>query len=153
MGHTYGCRDAWSFYVPSEHLPERDIDTYWRDALHFPAAEQMCHLRKLFTDYPWYALVPDQDASLVVHGSDECNLRIQGALSAEGRYAVVYIPDDMPVWVDLARLSGGAVDARWFDPATGVYTFIQRYTGKAVTRFYWAENAAEQDHLLVLSSG
>jgi hypothetical protein len=152
MGHTYGCRDVWSFYVPSDQPPGRDIDTYWRDAIHFPAAEQLRYLRQVFTDYPWHALVPDQDGLLVVHGSDEGNLRIQGALAEDNRYAVIYIPDDMPVWVDLSRLGGAAVDARWYDPTTGRYSFIQRYTDKAVTCLYWAENPAEQDHVLVLSS-
>ena len=152
MGHTYGCRDAWSFHVPSDQPPNRDIDTHWRDAIRFSAAQQLRHLRRLFTDHPWYALVPDQDNSLVVHGSWEANFRIQGALSEDGRYAVVYIPDDMPVWVDLNRLKGEAVDARWFNPANGEYHFIQRFHDSSVTRFYWSENANEQDHLLALST-
>ena len=152
MGHTYGCRDAWSFYVPSDQPPGRDIDTYWKDTLRFPAAEQLRHWRKLFTDHPWYALSPDQKSRLVVHGSDEGNLRIQSAIAQDGTSAVIYIPDDMPAWVDLACLSGRAVDARWFDPTTGEYAFIQRYGEKSVARFYWAGNIDEQDHVLVLSA-
>lgn len=152
MGHTYGCRDAWSFYVPCDQPPPIDIDTYWKDALRFPAAEQVRHLRKLFTDHPWYALIPDQENALVVHGSDEGNLRIQGAIAQDATFAVIYIPDDMPVWVDLARLSGKAVDARWFDPITGEYAFVQRYCEKSVTSFYWAGNIDERDHVLVLSA-
>lgn len=69
-------------------------------------AQQICHLRKLFTDYPWYALVLSQDNSFLAHESWEGNFRIQGALSKDGKYAVVYIPDDMQVWIDLNRLKG-----------------------------------------------
>jgi hypothetical protein len=150
LGHTYGCRDAWSFHVPSDQPPGRDIDTYWRDAIRFPAAQQLRHLRKLFTDYPWYDLVPDQDDSLVVHGSWEGNFRVQGGLSQDRKFAVIYIPDDMPVWIDLNRLEGEMVDARWFNPVNGEYSFIQRFTAKEVTKFYWP-GMNEQDHLLVLS--
>ncbi len=74
------------------------------------------------------------------------------AISEVGSYALVDIPDDMPVWVDLARLGGTAVDARWFDPVTGTYTFVQRYHDRAIERFYWALNPREQDHVLVLSA-
>ncbi|MDH7569491.1 MAG: DUF4038 domain-containing protein, partial [Armatimonadota bacterium] len=50
-GHTYGCRDVWSFYVPADRPAVRDVDTHWREALFFPAATQMRHLRRLFTQY------------------------------------------------------------------------------------------------------
>jgi hypothetical protein len=152
LGHTYGCRDAWSFYVPADRPPGRDIDTHWVDAIQFPAAWQLCHWRALFTDYPWHKLVPDQDGSLVTHGSCEGNQRIQGALSEDGDFALVYIPDDMPVWVDLTQLGGRAVDARWFDPVTGNYTFVQRYHDKGEQGFYWAQNPGDQDHVLALSA-
>jgi hypothetical protein len=152
LGHTYGCRDAWSFYVPSEQPPWRDVDTYWKEAIQFPAAGQLRHWRALFTDYPWYKLVPNQDDSLVTHGNCEGSPHIQGALSENGDFALVYLPDDMPVWVDLEQLDGKAVDAHWFDPVTGRYTFIQRYHEKAIARFYWSQNPGEQDHILVLTA-
>jgi hypothetical protein len=150
LGHTYGCRDVWYFYVPTERPPARDFEMHWKEALHLPAARQLRHLKELFTRYPWHALVPDRDHALVVHGSGAGNLRVQGAVATGGAFALVYIPDDMPVWIDLNRLGGAAVDAEWFDPTTGEYTFVRRYQEKAVTRFHWTANPGEQDHLLVL---
>ena len=58
-GHTYGCRDVWSFYVPSERPPTRCVDMHWRQALHLPGARQLQHWRALFERYPWHRLVPD----------------------------------------------------------------------------------------------
>ncbi len=58
-GHTYGCRDVWSFYVPSERPPTRCVDMPWRQALHLPGARQLQHWRALFERYPWHRLVPD----------------------------------------------------------------------------------------------
>ena len=40
-GHTYGCRDVWSFYGPSERPPTRCVDMHWRQALHLPGARQL----------------------------------------------------------------------------------------------------------------
>jgi hypothetical protein len=152
LGHTYGCRDAWSFHVPSDEPPWRDVDTHWREAIQFPGALQLHHWRTLFADYSWHKLVPDQEGTLVTHGNCEGSPRIQGARSAEGDFALVYIPDDMPVWVDLGQLRGQVVDARWFDPVTGTYTFIRRYRDQAVHRFSWTQNPGEQDHVLALST-
>ncbi|HVG96433.1 MAG TPA: glycoside hydrolase family 140 protein [Chloroflexota bacterium] len=150
LGHTYGCRDVWCFYVPSDRPPDRDVDLHWRDALHLPAARQLRHWRTLFTRYPWYLLSPDQDGALVVLGSGEGNHRIQGAVAGDGSFALVYLPDDMPVWIDLNRLGGDAVDAEWFDPATGGWTFAGRHYAKSVNRFHWEANPGGQDHVLVL---
>jgi hypothetical protein len=152
LGHTYGCRDVWSFHIPSDRPAGRDVDTHWKEAIQFPAARQLRHWRALFTGYPWYKLVPDLSSSLVTHGNCEGSPHIQGAVSQEGEFALVYVPDDMPVWVDLGRLAGQAVDAQWFDPVTGGYRFIRRYHDKAMTRFEWLENPGEQDHVLVLSA-
>ena len=135
LGHTYGCRDVWSFRVPSAHAPSRDVDTYWRDALHFPAAEELCYLRSLFSDYPWYNLVPDQDGSLVTQGSMGGSLRIQGAVARDRSYALVNGPEPMPVWIDLTRLCGEFVDAFWFSPSNGRYTFLHRYQAEEKVRF------------------
>jgi hypothetical protein len=58
MGHTYGCRDVWFFYVPSGDEPNKDVKTRWQQAMSFPGAFHMGHLKGLFLRYPWYKLVP-----------------------------------------------------------------------------------------------
>ncbi|HEU5314927.1 MAG TPA: DUF4038 domain-containing protein, partial [Chloroflexota bacterium] len=59
LGHTYGCRDVWSFNVPSDRPPTRCADTHWRRALRFPGADQLKHWRTLFERYAWHDLRPD----------------------------------------------------------------------------------------------
>jgi hypothetical protein len=71
-------------------------------------------------------------------------------VAGDDSFALVYVPDDMPVWVDLNRLHGDAVDAEWFDPVTGAQTFDGRHYEKAITRFHWEANPGERDHVLVL---
>ena len=162
-GHTYGCRDVWSFYVPSERPPTRCVDMHWRQALHLPGARQLQHWRALFERYPWHRLVPDapgpeaggQGAEgsregaqregrweqafgqgvgrgrLITHGAWDgtANLSTPAAIADDGSFALIYLPQPMPVWVDLDQVGGpgAAVDALWFDPRTGEERYEGRY--------------------------
>jgi hypothetical protein len=160
-GHTYGCRDVWSFYVPSDAPPTRCVDTDWRQALHLPGARQLRHWRALFEGLPWYRLVPDQpdlahreggapgsrgagrwaqafgqqtgSGRLLTHGAWDgtANLSTPAALAEDGSVALVYLPLPMPVWIDLTQIAGDAVEAIWFDPRTGEERYVGRYTERA----------------------
>ena len=168
LGHTYGCRDVWSFYVPSDRPPTRGVDTHWKTALRFAGAEQMRHWRRLFEEVcPWYRLAPDlptitsatgaigggeNDGALVVRGAwdGRGNIRTPAAVAEDGSFAVVYLPEPMPVWVDLAKVSGKRVDCAWYDPRTGEERPIQAYHEKGVVRFFPPGGESEPDWALVL---
>ncbi len=168
LGHTYGCRDVWSFYVPSEHPPTRCVDTYWLEAIRFPGAQQLIHWRRLFEAYPWYRLAPDTPSAdqsatpgggqgggrLVTHGAGDgsANIRTPGAIADDASFALVYLPLPMPLWVDLGLVQGArqAVDALWFDPRTGQERLIQRYHERATVRFFPPGGETEPDWVLVL---
>jgi hypothetical protein len=172
LGHTYGCRDVWSFYVPSDRPPTRCVDTHWRTALHFPGAEQLRHWRRLFETYPWYRLAPDlptntnsggalgressSPAALVTHGAWDGtgNIRTPAAIAEDRSFALVYLPLPMPIWVDVAQVGGERpVEALWYDPRTGAELPVKRYHEKSETRFFPPEDPAGQsmaDWVLVL---
>lgn len=44
---------------------------HWKTAMDLSGAYQMGLLKRLFTDYPWYKLIPDQENALVVIGYSE----------------------------------------------------------------------------------
>jgi len=121
MGHTYGCRDAWSFYVPSDTPPSRDVELHWKQAIDLPGAFHMGHMKKLLTRYPWYRLVPDQDSKLVKEGCGEKGAYTPAAIDADGRFALVYVPEGQKITVATGPLNGARVRAQWFDPRTGQY--------------------------------
>jgi hypothetical protein len=171
MGHTYGCRDVWSFHVPSDRPVNRDSDTHWREAIHFPAAEQMRHLRRVLTDYPWHRLVPELDGEgrlneqqagrlahpapvgtphLVVRGSGEGDLHVQAAVADDGSYALAYVPETMRLTLDLGRLAGSPVEAWWFDPGAGDYRFEQRFHQRGVITLQAPGGCDDRDHVLAL---
>ena len=168
LGHTYGSRDVWSFYVPSDAPPTRCVDMHWKDALHLKGAEQLRHWRRLFEDVcPWYRLAPDlatitsgagaiggarNESALVTRGAWDGtgNIRTPAAIADDRSFAAVYLPEQMPVWVDLARLSGDRVEASWHDPRTGTRRVIDTYAEKTETRFLPRGAEDEPDWVLVL---
>jgi len=170
LGHTYGCRDVWSFYVPSDRPPTRCVDTHWKTALRFTGAEQLRHWRRLFETYPWYRLSPDlatttsaigtigggrNDGALVTLGSWDGtgNIRTPAAIADDGSFALVYLPQAMPIWVDLTRITSGAsgaVDTLWYDPRTGEERPIKRYHERGEVRFYPPGDETEPDWVLIL---
>jgi hypothetical protein len=60
-GLVYGCQDVWQFLDTSRHAPVAFADTPWRDALQFPGAWQMHHLKELMEARPFTTGVPDQE--------------------------------------------------------------------------------------------
>ncbi|HEX2036204.1 MAG TPA: DUF4038 domain-containing protein [Chloroflexota bacterium] len=167
LGHTYGCRDVWSFHVPSDRPPTRCVDTHWRTALRFPGVQQLRHWRTLFEAYPWYRLTPDlptntcrvgtlgsgrNDGALVTQGAwdGRGNIRTPAAMAEDASFALVYLPLPMPVWVDLTRIRGRAVDCLWYDPRTGEERPIKRYHEKAEVRFFPPGDEIEPDWALIL---
>ena len=154
MGHTYGCRDVWSFYVPSDEKPDIDVDTWWKRAMDFPGAYQMGFLKQLLTDYPWYELVPDQTGEVIAGGSFvHQRLRyVPAAISADRRFALVYVPHNMRVCINMDIIAGGTIVAKWFNPRSGAYRFIGEYANSGIEGFQPPDDDRDPDYVLVLEA-
>ena len=151
MGHTYGCRDVWSYYVPSDAAPTRDVCLHWETAMDLPGAFQMGYLKKLMLDYPFYKLVPDRKRKLVVHGSEEGATYVPAAISENGDFALVYIPENQSVYIDLSIFEEKRIAALWFNPRKGTYTQDSyHYNTNTFARFAPPCDDKEPDYVLVL---
>lgn len=115
-GVTYGHHSIWQFYEEKRE-PVNYPDMDWRTALNRPAARQVRYLRALMEQYADLERIPDQ--GLIVGDSGEGGEHVQATRSAEGRYALVYLPTSRSVTVHMDRISGKTVLARWYDPQTG----------------------------------
>jgi hypothetical protein len=115
-GHTYGCHPIWQMWRP-DRKPLSVCRRPWYEALHLPGSAQMQHAKNLLLSRPFLSRVPDQD--LIVSEIGENAHHVQASRDADGSYALVYVPSGKSVDVDLAKLSGGTLNAFWFDPRTG----------------------------------
>jgi hypothetical protein len=84
----------------------------------------MTHLRNLLTTIPWWLLEPDTDHTLLTDGLGPEDARAVAASTADGSLAMVYIPGSREITVELARLAGPLVEARWYDPANGRFSAV-----------------------------
>jgi hypothetical protein len=118
-GQLYGSHYTWTF------------TTGWKTHLDSPGALQMVHVKELFEPRAWYALVPDQDHSVVTAGYGtfsasgyvDDNDYATAARTPDGKLVMVYVPTLRALTVDMTKLSGPAT-ARWFDPANGKFAAI-----------------------------
>jgi hypothetical protein len=76
-------------------------------------------VHELFSRLPWTELEPDASGQLLLQGHGEGKGRAVASRSRDGSLALVYMPDDRAVTVDLSRLAGPRVRASWYDPASG----------------------------------
>lgn len=100
----------------------------WEGRLDTPAVRQLQAIRDLFAARSWWSLVPDEGADLVVAGRgaemthDDSDVSVVGndyatvARAADRSWAVVYVPTERTLTVDLAGIAGPPTVA-WVDPA------------------------------------
>jgi Protein of unknown function (DUF4038)/Putative collagen-binding domain of a collagenase len=114
-GQIFGNNPVWHFNGPGLH----PSPVTWRQALDSPGARSMSHLRELMATLPWWLLAPDLDNAFLVGGRGPENAHAVAARAADGSFAIVYLPTRREITVDLAKLAGPEVVARWYDPADG----------------------------------
>ncbi|TIQ36044.1 MAG: DUF4038 domain-containing protein [Mesorhizobium sp.] len=115
FGHVYGNNPVWHFGGPGI-LP---AETTWQKALDSPGARSMQILHEYFSSIKWWDLEPDTGNDLLIAGQGNYHARTIAARTRDGSLAVLYIPTGRGVTLDLARLAGPQVSARWIDPSTG----------------------------------
>jgi Protein of unknown function (DUF4038)/Putative collagen-binding domain of a collagenase len=130
----------------------------WQERLSTPAVTQIRRLRTLFSEMPWWQLVPDPDGNLVTGGRgvqivDDRpmdvleNDYVTAAATPDGRLAVIYLPTRHTISLNRSVMGRGR--AEWVDPATGatmVVPMASTFTSPGTN------GAGDSDWLLVLRS-
>jgi hypothetical protein len=120
-GVSYGGHGVWGWddgtRPPTNH-PNTGIPLPWQQALLMPAAEQMAHLVTLFQSIDWPRLRPAPDLVADQPGQQTPSRTITASRSDEGDLALVYIPQERTVQLNLSGLQPN-LSATWFDPRTG----------------------------------
>jgi len=129
-GHIFGNNPIWHFTGPGIYPTE----TTWREELDSRGAKSMRHLAGLFRSRPWWKLEPDIDNALLLRAGLVERLfeagfgsgleRALAARARDGSFAIAYLPDQLGITLDLTKLAGPKVTARWFDPASGAAVIV-----------------------------
>lgn len=110
FGHVMGNRPIWGFM------------SGWQSALDSPASRTIPYVRTLLESRNWWMLQPDTTATLLTAGIGTGADRAVAARASDGSFAIAYLPSMRTVTIDLTRLNGPRVNARWCDPTNGVCT-------------------------------
>lgn len=136
-GHAYG-HDGWDF-------PKQ-----WRDIINYPGgAQQMRHVRTLLESLPWWQLVPDQKHEVLVqgYGTFTHDDYVTAAVADDRSMLVAYLPQPGRVHVDMSKLKGPQLTARWYNPRTGQYGKEEKVANQGVKRFV---SPPQDDWVLVI---
>ena len=124
-GHTYGALEVWQFHTGESGRRSNLAERHWREALGYPGAAQMRHLRRLVESRPMLTRMPWIEGVLVRHehaGAPHWNVGTGDRIVASGdrvrSYVMVYSPRGAPVAMRF-RDSHTPRRAHWFDPRTG----------------------------------
>ena len=120
-GVTYGDHQVWQFLDTSLNKPINIGDTIigWKKAIHSEAATELKFLKKLMMSRPYFTRIPDQRLILSDKGSSYIDY-ISATRDANGSYAMIHLPLNKEVKVDLSKITGNTKNIFWFDPRTGI---------------------------------
>jgi hypothetical protein len=106
-GITYGHHHIWQFTDTGLSKPINIGDTiiHWRTAA-------------LSLSRPYFSRVSDQSIIQSDKGADYKNL-LYATVDSSGSYAMIYLPQNKPVSIDLSKISGNQKNISWFDPRSG----------------------------------
>ncbi len=114
-GYSYGNNAIWQMYKPGNkyHVP---CLTFWNEALDRPGADDMRHVKKLFTKYPPGSFHVDQSVIFGTNFLDDNNIR--AVVGNDRSFMMVYLHKGQKVRVVLSKLAR-PWKAFWFNPRDG----------------------------------
>jgi hypothetical protein len=135
-GVTYGHHQIWQFLNAELYPPVNPGDTIigWEKAARAEGAAQMQHLKKLMLSRPYFTRMTDQ--SMIKSALGTTYIDIVYATRDENKsYAMIYLPQNKPVKIDLAKVSGRTKNVWWYDVRTGKSISSKSVSGNGVHSF------------------
>ncbi len=149
-GHGYGSLDLFYFYKDADGPFPKNGFQDWRTAAAYEGSRQVGLMRRLFEQRPWYKLVPDQ--SVLASGAGSGPYRLVSARAEDGSFVIAYTPRGQPLTIEMSKLAGAKVKARWYDPRDGRWQEIGEFTNTGVHEFPAPSQGLTNDWTLVLDS-
>ena len=128
----------------------------WENALDSAGSKSMTTLAAFFHSIRWWKLRPDLRNEFLVTMTGNGPTASVAARASDGSFAVVYTPVSRPLTIDLSKLRGRFVRARWYDPVSGRFRSVAGSPFRNTSRRTFtspATNAGgDHDFLLLLQS-
>jgi len=105
---------------------------FWDKALDRPGAEDMRHVKKLFTQFPLGSFHVDQSVVYGTNFLDEDNIR--AIVANDKSFILLYLNKGQEVSVNLSKLVRSGV-ASWFNPREGIINEIGSIDNKGIRLF------------------
>lgn len=155
-GHTYGANEVWQMWRPERLLvkplpwyePLLQADAFWYDALSYPGAGQMQHLRALIESRGMHTLIPDQELIVTPNGSGDQH--IQACRKNDGTCALIYLSSGFPIQANLVVLKRERLQAWWYDPRRGASIQTGEIAGDRTVELTPPSLGAGNDWVLVV---
>lgn len=119
-GVTYGHHAVWQFLNTTLNPPINTGDTIipWQKAIYAEAATEMKWLKNLMISRPYFSRVHDENIVLSDTGRNYLD-HIEATKDKRGAYAMIYLPQNKTVKIDLSKISGNKKNAWWYDVRNG----------------------------------
>ena len=106
------------------NFPLWEFDSGWQSAMSSNGSIGISFLHTLMASKAWWTLVPDTGHTLLTSAWGSGSGESAAAVASDGSFALLYTPVSKTLTVNLAKLRGPAVNARWYNPATGAYSTV-----------------------------
>ena len=147
FGHTYGDNSIMQFHKDKSKKGAFGAKDTWMEALHHPGSGQMKHLKELITSVDYQSGKARDE--LVIRGQGEQYER--KAVFAGEDYLFCYDYAGTEFVLNLKPYTGKKLDAYWFDPESGIYSYIETIEGGSAYAAMPSKKA-DTDWVLVLKA-
>ncbi len=135
-GVTYGHHQVWQFLNKERYTPINVGDTIigWKKAARAEGANEMQYLKNLMLSRPYESRIADQRLIQSEVGSTYEDL-VYATRDANRSYAMIYLPQNKSVKIDLSKISGTTKNIWWYDVRNGKAIASKSVNRKGATSF------------------
>jgi hypothetical protein len=123
-GYVFGNCPLFGFGATVVNGYCSQVNSDWHQHLNSTGAQDVTRIKNLFTSVAWQTLVPDFAHTTVTAGYGTGTTTVTTGRASDGSFVMSYLPSLNKVTVNMTRLTGSSVVARWYDPSNGVYTTV-----------------------------
>lgn len=145
-GHTYGHNSIMQFCRDKTKEGSYGARYTWDEAIHHPGGSQMQHLVELMNSVDFVQGRAAQEYLLSEQGEKYQYISV----FAGADYLLAYTYTGREISVSLKAYAGKQLSAYWFDPVTGVSSFIEEVTGMETVTKQAPERESGTDVVLVI---